>query len=644
MLYAVVVVAIAAYLAFTASVLYQVVVPQPCGGPNAHCVTPHFAQDQLLDIYVFVSAGPKKKVTTVDGLNKAVARFTNVSPNAGFSEDVVFSPPRAIFNNATIYSHVFITKAGHSIVPGTPGYDKDNVLYARSPLTRHLVPLERGKLLLSGEDDAGNTSGDTGAGDGASHTTSQKGPRGGGDDDSSARSDDHTPLQPQNHLRDHVTLMYVPDDTAYDIRVLPVPLKLVRYKTYHPVVDIADLLVSRRDWRPLDDAVTRDESGQRGNATFTFTFRPTSIGLYRLVITVNQGLGQLRHTLGFTDKDIDDVKALFLNNSLSVLGITYAITILHLIFDYLAFKNDIGFWRGRKHFAGLSRRAVMFQFASTVIIFLYLLDSQQTSMIILGVTGFSVLVEGWKAMKVLRHHTTDSSGSSSSVDDSSEPSLELKTDEYDALAMRYLGWALAPIALAFAAYSLVYTPHRSWYSWALASLAKGVYVFGFIFMTPQLFINYKLKSVAHLPWRALMYKAFNTFIDDVFSFIIAMPTAHRLACLRDDVVFIVYLYQRWLYPVDKSRVNEFGFSYEHTHEEKHQTGGDGADGGSGDAAGDGGGDGSGNGADRDNEGGGYGGEVYGQSGQRDDDDEGGASGVASEGQKKRLRRRHVATQ
>lgn len=25
-------------------------------------------------------------------------------------------------------------------------------------------------------------------------------------------------------------------------------------------------------------------------------------------------------------------------------------------------------------------------------------------------------------------------------------------------------------------------------------------------MTPQLFINYKLKSVAHLPWRMLTYK------------------------------------------------------------------------------------------------------------------------------------------
>lgn len=55
---------------------------------------------------------------------------------------------------------------------------------------------------------------------------------------------------------------------------------------------------------------------------------------------------------------------------------------------------------------------------------------------------------------------------------------------------------------------------------------------------------------------------FNTFVDDVFAFVIEMPTIHRIATLRDDLVFFVYLYQRWIYPVDMKRVNEFGASYE----------------------------------------------------------------------------------
>ena len=47
-------------------------------------------------------------------------------------------------------------------------------------------------------------------------------------------------------------------------------------------------------------------------------------------------------------------------------------------------------------------------------------------------------------------------------------------------------------------------------------------------------------------------------MDDLFSFCISMPTLHRLACFRDDVIFVIYLYQMYMYKVDKSRVNEFG--------------------------------------------------------------------------------------
>ena len=37
-----------------------------------------------------------------------------------------------------------------------------------------------------------------------------------------------------------------------------------------------------------------------------------------------------------------------------------------------------------------------------------------------------------------------------------------------------------------------------------------------------------------------------------------MPTLHRLSVFRDDLVFLVYIYQRWVYRVDKRRANEFG--------------------------------------------------------------------------------------
>jgi hypothetical protein len=60
----------------------------------------------------------------------------------------------------------------------------------------------------------------------------------------------------------------------------------------------------------------------------------------------------------------------------------------------------------------------------------------------------------------------------------------------------------------------------------------------------------------------MTYKFLNTIIDDLFAFVIKMPMLHRLSVFRDDVIFLIYLYQRWVYPVDKTRVNEFGFGGE----------------------------------------------------------------------------------
>lgn len=145
--------------------------------------------------------------------------------------------------------------------------------------------------------------------------------------------------------------------------------------------------------------------------------------------------------------------------------------------------------------------------------------------------------------------------------------LEAATERFDQVATRTLGVGLAPLVAGWALYALVTYRHTSYYSWIVSSLADAVYLFGFIGMTPQLFINYRLKSVAHMPWRVMCYKCFNTFIDDVFAVMVSMPMHHRVACLRDDVVFFIFLYQRWLYPVDKKRANEYGFAYEREEEE-----------------------------------------------------------------------------
>jgi len=214
------------------------------------------------------------------------------------------------------------------------------------------------------------------------------------------------------------------------------------------------------------------------------------------------------------------------------------------------------FWRNNKSMEGLSVRTIFLNTFCQLIIFLYLLDNDTSWMIILS-CGIGLLIEFWKIHKAVNIKIIFKRGIPLPTFTDRE-TYSKATKKHDEVAMKYLSYILYPLIVGYSIYSLIYETHKSWYSWVLSSLTGTVYTFGFIMMTPQLYLNYKLRSVAHLPWKTFMYKALNTFIDDLFAFIIKMPTLHRLACFRDDIIFLIYLYQRWIYPVDKKRVNEFG--------------------------------------------------------------------------------------
>ncbi|CAI7788963.1 unnamed protein product [Closterium sp. NIES-54] len=232
------------------------------------------------------------------------------------------------------------------------------------------------------------------------------------------------------------------------------------------------------------------------------------------------------------ESESDELKRVFLEGNPILLGITVVVSLLHSVFDFFAFKNDIAFWNQNKSMEGLSARSVVINFVCQLIIFLYLLDNN-TSWLILISSAISCGIEFWKIGKAM-HVEIDRSGTIPWLRFRDRESYARnKTKEYDALAMRYFSYALYPLVAGYAVYSLIYETHKSWYSWVLNSLTGCVYTFGFIMMCPQLFINYKLKSVAHLPWRQMTYKFLNTIVDDLFAFVIKMPTLHRLSVFRD---------------------------------------------------------------------------------------------------------------
>uniref|UniRef100_A0A0N4ZSD1 Lipid scramblase CLPTM1L n=1 Tax=Parastrongyloides trichosuri TaxID=131310 RepID=A0A0N4ZSD1_PARTI len=318
-------------------------------------------------------------------------------------------------------------------------------------------------------------------------------------------------------------------------------------REYTPIVITDEMNIRESNYLKLDDSNI--------TSIIDIQYRPLSVGSFRMQINMKESFKQMKE-FGFSDKDFDDMKNIFSNINIYYLSIIIIVCTVHITADILSFKNDISFWKNKKDMCGMSTKVLIWNCFSDTIIFLYLID-QGASMLITIPSGIRIFIELWKLKKATKLNIKLKYFVIPQISYGVKSKQEITTDQYDSEAMKYLYAIATPLTIIGSIYSLIYIPHKSWYSFIINSLANAIYAFGFCFMFPQLFLNYRLKSVAHLPWRAFMYKAFNTVIDDVFIFIIKMPMATRIGCFRDDIVFVIYLYQRYIYPVDKTRIDGF---------------------------------------------------------------------------------------
>ena len=345
------------------------------------------------------------------------------------------------------------------------------------------------------------------------------------------------------------------------IRQDGVTYRLWNSTRYRPIVYIDDKSIPKSSYIEL-----APPEEKRPPVTIRIKVSSLSPIIDSLNRQIIQSFDVIENTIGLgTGGELDEIRYFLQDERLYRFLLTQVISYIHMWLDYLAFRDEIQFYKGKQRnmSIGLSTSTVISRFICSFIILLYLLDGGGTSWVVLLSLISSCCVEAWKVYKILQpkislHNFPYGLVSIRKL----QTGIEQDTQKYDHIAIVNLAMILYPLVVGWSIYALKHYSYKSWYSWFISNAANAVYTFGFIGLCPQLYINYRLKSVAHLPWKVFIYKIFNTFVDDVFAFLIEMPMKHRLMTLRDDVVFLILLVQVYMYRVDKTRTNEFGYSYE----------------------------------------------------------------------------------
>lgn len=241
---------------------------------------------------------------------------------------------------------------------------------------------------------------------------------------------------------------------------------------------------------------------------------------------------------------LEDLKEMLSDNSPAYLAVLFTVNALHSLFFMLSLSSSYAFWSRLSNSAGLSPGKYYSDVLFQLIIVLYMIDND-TSLLLVLLAAVEMLMSVYVAVRVtglsltLRPRFPFLHLSSNARDS--------PTTHYERIAVRFLLKLATPFLVCYVAYSFAHRGQLRLYSFVLKTLVTMIYVVGFINMTPQVYINYRLKSVESLPWRAMSYHFLNTIVDDLFAFAIKMTTLQRISVFRDDVIFVIYLVQLWLY-------------------------------------------------------------------------------------------------
>lgn len=448
-------------------------------------VYPLWQDNQTLDISLYIS--PSVAMPSFASMKKEslIVNEKNFSMK-GDTRDIhkTFSVPASVQDNGTLWAHLFVGQQGAALDPAVASYNPAQAYRMSWPLTEYLGQKRIRKtrnLLEAREDD---------------------------------EVEEPEPQGPKiaSYYHPNFTLAFIPGIGA------------ASYVNLHPAI---------KQFYVLETTGKRDASGKNGwyypviypntffqlkkdmyelNTTIPIDELPINIHIstmaswqFQLMAAMDSGMKDTarKAALGETTpgggdgSELEMIKTVLLDSNIYLLATTVVVTILHTIFELLAFSSDVGHWRKKKDNVGVSVRTILSNVVMQTIIFLYLLDNNEnTSWMILFGQGIGIAIEAWKVTKTVDVRVREPQQGSFFhgklpyvvvfEDKHKLSETEEKTEEYDQIAFKYMGIIAVPLLLAYAVYSLMYETHKSWYSFVITTLVGSVYAYGFLMMVSYL--------------------------------------------------------------------------------------------------------------------------------------------------------------
>lgn len=293
-------------------------------------VSPIWEPESKLDISIYVSPSPSlSALDSVPEDTKVLDEkdFTIGDWNENREVSTSIAIPPSVQNNGTLWAHFYVALAGHQIDPHGKDYNTDNAFHFMYPLNQYLPKKKTAKLrnLLDGDD--------------GTETEEEEAPK---------------KAHLASYYHPNVTISVIPDSGVQN------------YRTVHPAI---------RRFMQLERTHARDSTGQNGwyyPIFYMNTFWQLKSHMTELNSTVKEvplriSLNNLKNWKFSVTSSIDDnmkqtqkqaatggpappggdgsefemFKEVLLDTNMYLLATTGIVSVLHMVFEMLAFKNDI---------------------------------------------------------------------------------------------------------------------------------------------------------------------------------------------------------------------------------------------------------------------------------------------------------------